>query len=73
MEGAGSVGLKGTIGEFSLNEDVEYRFEGQVIEGNDPNQIRRSFDRFVFTIELTTTEGNPVAKLRIGRFGEQDE
>lgn len=66
VEGAGSVGLEGYDWEYfsPLHEDVEYRFEGQVIEVERvQSKSGGVFDRFVFTIELTTTEGDPVAKV----------
>ena len=66
VEGAGSVGLEGYDWEYFslLHEDVEYCFEGEVI---DVERVKTKsggiFDRFVFSIELCTVGGDPVAKV----------
>ena len=66
VEGAGSVGLEGYDWEYFslLHEDVEYCFEGEVIEVERiQTKSGGVFDRFVFSIELSTVEGDPVAKV----------
>lgn len=64
VEGAGSVGLDGYDWEYfqPLREDIEYRFDGGVI---DVERMQtdggKTYDRFVFSIELTTPDGEPAA------------
>jgi hypothetical protein len=71
VEGAGSVGLDGYDWEYfqPLREDVEYRFDGGVIEtervtGTDKRTGAPAvYDRFVFSVELTTPDGQPAARI----------
>lgn len=66
VEGAGSVGLDGYDWEYfqPLREDVEYRFEGGVIETERVvTDSGNSHDRFVFSIELSTPDGEPAARI----------
>ena len=64
VEGAGSVGLEGYDWEYFslLHEDVEYCFEGEVI---DVERVKTKSggicDRFVFSIKLCTVGGDTVA------------
>lgn len=66
VEGAGSVGLDGYDWEYfqPLREDLDYRFDGGVIETercvSDTGTV---YDRFVFSIELTTPDGEPAARI----------
>lgn len=66
VEGAGSVGLDGYDWEYfqPLREDIEYRFEGGVIDvercQGDNGQM---YDRFVFSVDLFTPDGAPAARI----------
>lgn len=66
VEGAGSVGLDGYDWEYfqPLLEDVDYRFDGGVIETErcrtDEGAV---YDRFVFSVELSTPDGEPAARI----------
>lgn len=66
VEGAGSVGLDGYDWEWfePLREDVEYRFEGGIVEvercRTDSGSV---YDRFVFSVELSSPDGDPVARI----------
>jgi hypothetical protein len=66
VEGAGSVGLDGYDWEYfqPLREDVEYRFDGGVVEvermHDDTGAV---YDRFVFSVELSTPDGAPAARI----------
>ena len=66
VEGAGSVGLDGYDWEYfqPLREDLDYRFDGGVIETERCiTDTGASYDRFVFSIELTTPGGEPAARI----------
>lgn len=66
VEGAGSVGLDSYDWEYfqPLRENVPYRFEGGVIEVERCQTSKgRVYDRFVFSIGLSTLEGDPVARI----------
>lgn len=66
VEGAGSVGLDGYDWEYfqPLRENTEYRFEGSVVDVERLETKRGTvYDRFVFTIELSTQDGSPVARI----------
>jgi len=66
VKGAGSVGLDGYDWEYfhPLEEDVPYLCEGEVI---DVERIKtengRIYDRFVFSVELSTESGLLVARI----------
>ncbi|MFK7918578.1 MAG: hypothetical protein AB8G14_10900 [Ilumatobacter sp.] len=64
--GAGSVGLDGYDWEYfqPLREGVEYRFDGGVIETERcQTETGATYDRFVFSIELSTPDGEPAARI----------
>lgn len=66
VEGAGSVGLDGYDWEYfqPLQEDIEYRFEGGVIETERvTTEGKPTYDRFVFSVELSTPDGAPAARI----------
>ena len=66
VEGAGSVGLDGYDWEYfqPLREGVEYRFDGGVVDVERKQDERgRTYDRFVFSIELTTPDGEAAARI----------
>ena len=66
VEGAGSVGLDGYDWEYfqPLRENVEYRFEGGVIDVERKQDDQgRTYDRFVFSIDLSTADGAPAARI----------
>ncbi|WP_420450605.1 hypothetical protein [Ilumatobacter sp.] len=66
VDGAGSVGLDGYDWEYHgvLREGVEYRFDGGVIEVERLVDDRgRTYDRFVFSIEITDPDGAPAARI----------
>ena len=65
VSGPGSVGLDAYDWEYlqPLREDVEYRFEGEVVETERLHTPSgKPYDRFLFSIELTTADG-PVARV----------
>ena len=66
VEGAGSVGLDGYDWEYAgpLREGVEYRFEGGVVEVERlEDDAGRTYDRFVFSIEVTEPDGAFAARI----------
>ena len=66
VEGAGSVGLDGYDWEYMqpLVENVEYRFEGGVVEvERKTDDHGNTFDRFVFSVELFTPDGELAARI----------
>jgi hypothetical protein len=66
VDGAGSVGLDGYDWEYfqPLREGVEYRFDGGVTEvERKQDEHGRVYDRFVFSIELTTPDGQTAARI----------
>ena len=66
VEGAGSVGLDGYDWEYfqPLREDIDYRFDGGVIETERcVTEGGAPYDRFVFSIDLTTPDGEPAARI----------
>lgn len=66
VEGAGSVGLDSYDWEYfqPLREDVQYRFDGGVVDVERLKTKRGNpYDRFVFTIELATPDGQPAARI----------
>lgn len=66
VEGAGSVGLDGYDWEYfqPLEEDIEYRFDGGVIDVERLTTKRGNpYDRFVFSIDLATPDGKPAARI----------
>ncbi len=66
VEGAGSVGLDGYDWEYfqPLCEDVEYRFDGGVIETERcTTGSGKTYDRFVFSVELSTPDGEIAARI----------
>ncbi len=66
VEGAGSVGLDGYDWEYfqPLREDVEYRFDGGVVETERcTTGSGKTFDRFVFSVELSTPDGEIAARI----------
>lgn len=66
VEGAGSVGLEGYDWEYfqPLEEDIEYRFDGGVIDVERLTTKRGNpYDRFVFSIDLATPDGKPAARI----------
>lgn len=66
VEGAGSVGLDGYDWEYfrPLREDLDYRFEGSVIDTERCRTDRgHVYDRFVFSIELTEPGGELAARI----------
>jgi hypothetical protein len=66
VEGAGSVGLDGYDWEYfqPLREDIEYRFDGGVIETERCRPDgEATYDRFVFSIDLTTPDGTSAARI----------
>ena len=66
VNGAGSVGLDGYDWDYfhPLKEDVPYKCQGEII---DVERIKtddgRVYDRFVFSIELSTESGLLVARV----------
>ncbi len=66
VEGAGSVGLDGYDWEYfqPLREDIEYRFDGGVIDAERMHDANgKPYDRFVFSVELSTPDGTPAARI----------
>lgn len=66
VEGAGSVGLDGYDWKYfqPLREDVDYRFDGGVVETERcVAESGAPYDRFVFSIELSTPDGEPAARI----------
>ena len=66
VDGAGSVGLDGYDWEYfqPLREDIPYRFAGGVIDVQRQLDERgNTYDRFVFSIDLATTDGKPAARI----------
>ncbi len=64
VDGPGSVALDSYDWEYiqPLREDVEYRFEGGIVDVERCRTKRGNpYDRFVFTIELSTPDGRSVA------------
>lgn len=65
-DGAGAVGLDGYDWEYfqPLREDVEYRFDGGVIEVERcRSKSGKPYDRFVFSISLSDASGSLVARI----------
>ncbi len=66
VDGPGSVALDGYDWEYfqPLRENTDYRFEGGIIEIERCRTKRGNpYDRFVFTIELSTLDGASVARV----------
>ena len=66
VEGAGSVGLDSYDWEYfkPLREDTPYRFDGGVTEVERCQSASgKTYDRFVFSIELSDAAGELVARI----------
>jgi hypothetical protein len=66
VEGPGSVGLDSYDWEYfqPLHEDVDYRFEGGVTDVERCQTAGgKTYDRFVFSIDLSDPQGAPVARI----------
>lgn len=66
VSGPGSIGLDGYDWEYfqPLREDVDYRFDGEVVEVERLQTKKgRTYDRFVFSIELRDEEGELAARV----------
>ena len=62
----GSIGLDGYDWEYfqPLREGVDYRFDGEVVEVERlQTQKGRTYDRFVFSIELRDEKGELAARV----------
>lgn len=66
VDGAGSVGLDSYDWEYfqPLQEDLEYRFDGGITHVERCfTKSGKPYDRFVFSIELSTSDGQLVARI----------